>query len=93
MTEEQKQALIEWCNWRIAKGKNTRLADASYDAAVVALGALTVPVNLPAPIQQTETSKYGLEPHDGYGLYWGSVETLNECKKLLRQQGYQVEGE
>lgn len=41
MTEEQKQALIEWCNWRIGKGRNTLLADASYDAAVVALAALT----------------------------------------------------
>lgn len=40
MTEEQKQALIEWCNWRIGKGRNILLADASYDAAVVALAAL-----------------------------------------------------
>lgn len=91
MTEEQKQALIEWCNWRIESGKNKVLSDATYDAAVVTLSALTVPVNLPAPIDQTETSKYGLEPRDGYGLHWGSVETLNECKKLLRQQGYEVQ--
>lgn len=41
MTEERKQALIDWCNWRIGKGKNTLLADASYEAAVVALAALT----------------------------------------------------
>lgn len=91
MTNEEKQTLIEWCNWRIENGKNHMLSDATYNAAVVTLSALTVPLNLPSPIQQTETSEYGLEPHDGYGLYWGSVETLNQCKNLLRQQGYEVQ--
>lgn len=48
------------------------------------------PVELPKPIQQTESSDYGLEPRDSYGLYWGSVETLKLVAESLRQQGYEV---
>lgn len=47
-------------------------------------------VELPKPIQQTEASDYGLESRDGYGLYWGSVETLKLVAESLRQQGYEV---
>lgn len=47
-------------------------------------------VELPKPIQQTEASDYGLESRDGYGLYWGSVETLKLAAESLRQQGYEV---
>lgn len=48
------------------------------------------PVELPKPIQQTEVSDYGLESRDGYGLHWGSVETLKLVAESLRQQGYEV---
>ena len=88
MTKEEIQALIE-CAKKLINGSRS---DKVAKIAEIALAALTAqPVKLPPPIQQTETSKYGLEAHDGYGLYWGSVETLNECKKLLSQQGYEVQ--
>lgn len=48
------------------------------------------PVQLPKPVQQTEASDYGLESRDGYGLHWGSVETLKLVAESLRQQGYEV---
>lgn len=88
MTNEEKQALIEWCERVLDGSNNGSPMEKVYQIALAALTAQ--PVKLPSAIQQTETSKYGLEPHDGYGLYWGSVETLNECKKLLIQQGYEV---
>ncbi|MDH1171404.1 hypothetical protein [Pantoea agglomerans] len=82
MTEEQKQALIEWCNWRIAKGKNTLLADASYDAAVVALAALTAqPVKLP----KKEKALIGRDY-----LY---VYCAGPVESAIRAAGYQVESE
>lgn len=90
MTEEQKQALIEWCNWRIGKGRNTLLADASYDAAVVALAALTVP-----PVKLMDCD-FGAVSHMSGGskdYCNGFVDGTQNAIKAIRAAGYQVEGE
>lgn len=79
MKNEENQALIEWCNWRIEKGRNTLLADASYDAAVVSLAALTA-----KPVKQPGTKCIG----------WVK-ETIHEhdakWRDAIRAAGYEVQ--
>lgn len=41
MKNEEKQALIEWCEWRIAHGSKTAMSEQTLKAAKITLAALT----------------------------------------------------
>lgn len=48
MKPEEKQALIEWCEWRIARGSKSTMSEQTLRAAKITLAALTAqPVKLP----------------------------------------------
>ncbi|MEZ2587746.1 hypothetical protein [Pantoea agglomerans] len=93
MTNEEKQALVEWCNWRTEKGQNTLLADASFNAAVIAHAALTAqPVKLPESFYGViQDGKVVMIPADDG--QWLNKTTVEEGFRALEQRAEAAEAE
>lgn len=93
MKDKEKQALIDWCEWRIARGSKVTMSEQTLKAAKITLAALTAqPVKLPkgfnpavgdifdktAPVMRRDAS-------DGKWLHKADV------TKILNELGHEVQ--
>lgn len=101
MTNEEKQALIEWAHkWivpakRIAESNpSDKSAQASLKLYEVALAALTAqPVKLPNKIERDDIDGYWMHKSGRVSAVNAAYfnEALSECKEALKAQGYEVQ--